>query len=377
MGANTKIEWADHTASFWEGCTKVAPGCKNCYAERYERRMGRDVWGKLKPRKWTKSGPGLIRKLNRQAQEAGRVDTVFVNDLADFFEEHTGGVVDHRGHFLHRDPNSQQFYTDEVVRIGQSAVTIADLRAEAFKLFDECQNLIFMLLTKRPENILAMTPHVSWNACDSGDCPHEYWHDCDTEDQRKFRQNVWLGTSIADQDDANRNIPLLLKCRELSPVLFVSAEPLIGPVDLDAVPIVAAPGFFGSPLRWHHRGKCHADDGIPYPTIDWVIVGGESGPDSRMCDVQWIRDIRDPCQAFNVPVFIKQLGANVRWNGMQGGYGDGPSNTWPKALEMSREPKFEDVREGWRVNLKHPKGGDMSEWPEDLRVRQLPREVAA
>ena len=101
--------------------------------------------------------------------------------------------------------------------------------------------------------------------------------------------------------------------------------------------------------------------------LQWVIVGGESGPGARLCDVSWVRSLVEQCRGARVPVFVKQLGAVVAWNGIQGGYGDGPSNVWPS--ETGALPLPEGV---FRKLLAHPKGGDPAEWPEDLRVRQFP-----
>lgn len=279
MGENTKIEWADHTASFWEGCVKVSPGCAHCYAESFEKRVGNDVWGKLKPRKWTKGGPALIRKLNKKAAAAGRIDTVFVNDLGDFFEDFAGPVVDHQGHRVFHE-NFGYTVDPEFPAQRDNPCLISDLRADAFPLFDQCQNLIFMLLTKRPENVLRMwCSHVNTDGK-----PPSMLH----------RPNVWLGTSIENQEQADKRIPELLKCRDLSPVLFLSCEPLLGPLEFSNVTKRADAVF-----QWGKK----ALNGI-----DWVIVGGESGPGARPLHPDWARSIRDQCVAVGVPLFFKQWG---------------------------------------------------------------------
>jgi protein gp37 len=200
------------------------------------------------------------------------------------------------------------------------------LRRQLFELIDATPWLDWLLLTKRPENILRMWPGVESPHCS----PSEVilW----------ARPNVWLGTSIAEQADADRNIPLLLKCRDLSPVLFLSAEPLIGPIDLRK-------------SRTHEGDRDvlfvgdeggHEYTGSPRRFINWVIVGGESGPGARPCTIGHVRDIVRDTQAAGVPVFVKQLGKR-------------PVN-----------------REGQPHPIKDKKGGDMAEWPEDLRLRQFP-----
>jgi protein gp37 len=148
------------------------------------------------------------------------------------------------------------------------------------------------MLTKRPQLILSMWP---------GD----------------YRDNVWLGTSIANQRNADEDIDKLLPCRDLTPILFLSLEPQIAFVDLQP---------------W-------------LPFLDWVIIGGESKqPNStpRPFDIRWAADTIDQCEQAQVPMFLKQLGANV-WDG-------------------KRQLHFRDKRHG----------GDITEWPRHLRVRQCP-----
>jgi protein gp37 len=145
--------------------------------------------------------------------------------------------------------------------------------------------------------------------------------------------NVWLGVSVEDQKTADERIPLLLKCP--AAVRWISAEPLLGPIDLTwnyrstVSPIGAHPSI-------HHR---YVDK------LGWVVVGGESGPNARPCDIANIRSIVQQCKAAGVPVFVKQLGA---------------------------DPRTVERRIGYQLNLKNRKGGDMNEWPEDLRVREFP-----
>lgn len=117
--------------------------------------------------------------------------------------------------------------------------------------------------------------------------------------------NIWLGVSAEDQERADDRIPKLVTA--LAAVRWVSVEPMLGPVDL-----------------------CFTTH------LDWVVVGGESGPNARPCQVEWIRSVVQQCQAARVPVFVKQLGANCN------------------------------------IPLRHQKGADPSEWPADLRVRQWP-----
>lgn len=131
--------------------------------------------------------------------------------------------------------------------------------------------------------------------------------------------NVWLGVSVEDQKTADERIPLLLKTP--AAIRFVSYEPALGPVDLESINITVAPGFFGNPLGWDHRGECHKRDGIEYPIINWVIAGGESGPVARPINPDWIRLVRNQCVAAHVPFFFKQWGEYAPLSGPNSPYG--------------------------------------------------------
>lgn len=148
--------------------------------------------------------------------------------------------------------------------------------------------------------------------------------------------NLWMGTSVENQAAADERIPHLRYVPAV--VRFLSVEPLLGPVD-----------------------------DLPLAGIDWVIVGGESGPKARPCDVSWIRSIRDQCKAAGVPCFVKQLGAHVRDLGAMAAHSFEPEECWPAGTKQ----------DGTTILLADKKGGDWSEWPEDLRVREFPQPVAA
>ena len=150
--------------------------------------------------------------------------------------------------------------------------------------------------------------------------------------------NVWLGVSVEDQKAADERIPLL---QETDAALrFLSVEPLLGPVDLQFAAFNGADSF----------GKLEG--------IGWVIVGGESGPGARVCDLDWIREVVRHCRVAGVPCFVKQLGAAASdpKNGIAGA-----------ALKVPA-----DFLDRVSRRLRDRKGGDMEEWPEALRVRQFP-----
>lgn len=267
MGENSKIQWTDHTFNPWIGCAKVSAGCANCYAEDLmDTRYHKAKWGVNGTR--VPTSPANWRepvKWNREAERDGVRRRVFCASLADVFEDRE---------------------------------ELEPWRAHLFDLIDKTPHLDWLLLTKRPENI-----HLD-----------------------AVRRNVWLGTSVENQDAADTRIPHLFKAP--GAVRFLSCEPLLGPVDLGAY--------------------IHG--------LDWVIVGGESGNKARPCMVDWIRAIRDQCKEAGVACFIKQLGAlpftphpGVEWNGYDFVYDD-------------------------QLDLNDKKGGDWSEWPEDLRVREFPKQ---
>jgi protein gp37 len=198
-------------------------------------------------------------------------------------------------------------------------------RDDLWRTIAATPSLDWLLLTKRPELISVPWQHVR------GEPP---W------------PNVRLGTTVEDQEQARKRIPWLLGVP--AAVRFLSVEPQIGPVDLSRIELVApvppyGPGAWLNALTGHVTGP---DDILP-GRIGWVICGGESGRGARPFNVEWARSLRDQCAAARVPFFCKQLGANPRWEGR-------------------------DALEPIPALQSDPKGGDWSEWPADLRVREFP-----
>lgn len=227
MTANSKIEWTHHTFNPWWGCQRVSPGCEHCYAEAFAKRTGHGIWGPTADRRFfgDKHWAEPV-KWNRLALAAGERHRVFCASMADVFEDR-------------RDLDEQ--------------------RIRLWKLIAATPQLDWLLLTKRPENLLAMVP----------------WFD-------RPWSNVWLGATVEDRRRATRRMSYL--CRVPAAIHFLSLEPLLEnvfPMSLDG--------------------------------IDWVIVGGESGGGSRPFDLDWARNTVESCRRAGVSVFVKQMGDASVW----------------------------------------------------------------
>lgn len=235
---NSKIEWTDHTFNPWIGCTKVSDGCKFCYAESLmDHRYHKVRWGLTGTRHRTNAATWLSPvHWNKQAKVAGVRQKVFCASLADVFEDR---------------PELEEW------------------RADLFKLIGQTPDLDWLLLTKRPEKAKEYQRTVLGG--------------------KSFPFNAWLGTSVENQEQADKRIPILLETPAV--IRFLSMEPLLGPVDL---------------------GLPFASDN-PYMTlahVDWVIVGGESGQKCRPMQIEWAQDIQQQCEKSCTAFFMKQLGGH-------------------------------------------------------------------
>lgn len=251
MAENTKIEWAHHTFNPWTGCTKISPACEHCYAEGWAKRTGGPVWGAGQERRRTSPANWRMPlRWNTEAERLGVRYRVFCASLADVFDN----AVDR------------------------------EWRDDLATLILSTPRLDWLLLTKRIGNAGAMLGEMFL------DGPPD---------------NVWLGATITSQAEADRDIPKLLSVPAAK--RFLSMEPLLGPVDLTDVPMPESghghhefsPIITGNALKRADRRK---------PSIDWVIVGGESGPQARPMHPDWVRGLRDQCQAAGVPLLFKQWG---------------------------------------------------------------------
>lgn len=269
MAENTKIEWTDHTFNPFIGCTKVSPGCDNCYAENLmDTRMGKVVWGSkgerilTSPANWNKP---LKWNANHAAffAEHGRRQRVFCASLADVFD---------------------------------NAVNTS-WRIDLFGLILKTPHLDWLLLTKRIGNVKPMLDEMA-----HGNDP-----DLSLLDMMPL-PNVWIGATVVNQEEADRDIPKLLAVP--AKVRFLSMEPLLGPVNLEqACDLADAQVCKGTWRDMADPIKCAAAlRRGSVALLDWVIVGGESGPGARPMHPDWARSLRDQCQDAGTDFLFKQWG---------------------------------------------------------------------
>ena len=271
MSGTTGIEWTDRTWNPVTGCTKVSPGCANCYIERTPP-------FRISGRKFVKGHIPLQFHEDRLLEPLfwRKPSRVFVNSMSDLFHEDV--------------PDA---FIDKV-----------------FAVMALASQHTYQILTKRPARMYGYF---------DGDieCMFERWADAaltiqplgdgenaTEEAASRYEEvasldwplpDVWLGVSVENQRFADERIPLLLQTP--AAVRFISAEPLLAPVDAS---IYMASGY----------------DDLPHDDIlNWVIVGGESGPNARPMKADWARSIRDQCQAAAIPFFFKQWGGRTPKSG--------------------------------------------------------------
>ena len=250
------IAWTDFTINGWEGCTKISPGCENCFAKDRDDWIHKGAhWGPGAPRKrmavdyWKNPA-----KWERAAANAKRMMSVFAFSLAD--------ICDPEGLELER----KRFW----------------------EKVDLSSRLRWLILTKRPELWPANLP-PKW---------FDGWN------------GVWLGFTAENQEMWDKRLFFHHKVPQSHNRGFASLEPLLGPIDIRTLDPIG---------------------------VDWVIIGGESGKRARPMDLDWVRRIIGDCQAQNIPVFVKQMGA-----------------VWAAKHRLSGAAE------------------DPKEWPPDLRIREFP-----
>jgi protein gp37 len=311
MGEITEIQWCDCTWSPWLGCSKVSAGWKFCYITLTAPFRTRHLHHGDPGRRTSRAYWRQPLRWNSAAQASGKRPRVFPS-LCDWLD----------------------------------AEVPIEWAADFLKLVYDTQNLDWLLLTKRPENCLPLIAkclkYWCMNASRSGPGLMDWigaWA-CG-----KPPKNVWLGVSVENQEMADLRIPQLLKTP--GRIRFLSMEPLLAPIVIQRfLDGEDAAGWNTEPNK-----------------IDWVIVGGETGPNARPCHIDWIRDVVIQCVMDKVPCFVKQLGANIEASDVMDA-----ADYFPGQVKLSPAggPNA-------RVRLKHKKGADPAEWPLHLLVRQFPK----
>lgn len=225
MGKNSHIEWTHHTFNPWWGCAKVSPACSHCYAENLVKRFGGAKWGvKGERRFFSENHWREPERWEAEAKASGKRFRVFCASMSDVFEDR-------------RDLDAQ--------------------RKKLWLLIDKTKHLDWLLLTKRPETVSKLVP----------------WKD-------EWPENVWLGTSVENQEWADKRLPGFIKIP--AKVRFLSCEPLLGPLDLNG---------------YTKKNAIH-----------WIITGGESGPGARPMHPLWVKGLRDFCKKKKIAFHFKQWG---------------------------------------------------------------------
>lgn len=259
---STGISWTDEVWNPTTGCSKVSSGCKNCYAETLAPRlaaMGQKGYTALP---WTVGNAAENVHLHPERLEKPlhwkKPRRVFVNSMSDLFHE---------------------LVPDEFIR-------------DAWRVMRDARQHTFQILTKRPERMAAWLEDNVYGPAEYGDWTL-------SEMGGGMVKNVWLGTSVENQEAADERIPHLLACP--ATVRFLSCEPLIGPIDLKKFyPSASDSGFETIALSSTLYG------GQRLRLVDWVIVGGESGRGFREMNLDWARSIRDQCRNSDAAFFFKQ-----------------------------------------------------------------------
>jgi len=370
------IAWCDETWNPVRGCSRVSEGCRFCYAERVAARFagpGQPYEGLAEYRNGRPRWTGKVRLIPEHLGDPvrwRRPRKIFVNSMSDLFHESLGN--------------------EEI--------------AAVFGVMATAQNHIFQVLTKRPERALAW---FSWaqdkaqgdplekcvnSACDYESDGYDVLRDRLVVHGKWPLPNVWIGSSVEDQKTADERLDRLKRIPAV--IRFVSAEPLLGPIDFSADrarlseafnTTVGAMGYmtergFSGANRHPNRCTCQGNDPIPHKHrsdppfacarcldcpafvpvnplagIHQVIVGGESGPGARLFNLAWARSILKQCREAGVAFFMKQVGALPQI---------GETETMDQSGMISKMYTH--------LKMKDRAGADPGEWPEDIRVQEFP-----
>lgn len=333
MSDRTEIAWTDATWPIVNGCRRVSRGCGaadggGCYAERLAATRLAHTPKYAGLAKMTTDGPRWTGETRLWAEHLDwplrwkRPRRIFVADMGDLFYEGVRdedieavfGVMSFAGQHWFQVLTKRPERARDWIR----NASLAKCQAEATVRLDEAK---LWSPARRRDRINSGTINGPWPL------PH-----------------VWIGTSVEDQATADARIPVLLDTP--AAVRWVSYEPALGPVNFTEIMPETLRLPCGSPARINALTR--TDDEHFYnehEALDWIVVGGESGPGARPFDIAWARETIRQCRAAQVPCFVKQLGARAVID-------DEQSRPWPA--------------------IRDAKGADPSEWPEDLRIREFP-----
>lgn len=297
-------------------CESVGPGCAYCYSDTNNHRClpanGTGLPFDRRSRELVE--PFIDEKIGDQPFNWKAPRRIFVENQSDLFGE---------------------WWPDEFI-------------ARVFNTMAECPQHTFQVLTKRAERMARILGgpkhHHLWTP--------KMWH-------REVLPNVWLGVSVENQEYADKRIPLLLQTP--AAVRFVSYEPALGPVNFMRRygKIEMSPARM-SAAALEAGAACEFVEYVP--RLDWIIIGGESGPKAREFNLEWARETVRQCKAAGVACFVKQMGSNPFLHMERSVHEERPGLKFHmEQLEIDRTISFNDGH-----------GGDPSEWPADLRVREFP-----
>lgn len=369
MGQDSKIPWTHHTFNAWRGCDWESPGCANCYAW---------IWSKRNPKLFGTWGADGVRvagsedywnepiRWNARAEAAGERQRVFALSMGDWLEDWTGPIAGVQGAPLCRDAQ-HHWYLDgwgDGRPPGVVPLRLDDVRLRLLDTIRRTPWLDWLLLSKRIQNwrrLVQLALGGVRGDCDRFDATIAWVADWLAG---KPPANVWLGVTAENQARADDQLTKLMQVP--ARIRFGSFEPLLEAVALDGFERGICRACKGAGETYGHyfaddgvgpcedcRGTCVDDSN---PGLDWAIVGGESdqgGRKARPFNVAWARSLRGQCQAAGVAFFMKQMGSN------------------PYRL-IYNENSTTDPGDEVPIKLRHHAGEDPDEWPEDLRVRELP-----
>ncbi len=336
MSTASNIEWTDATWNPVVGCTRVSAGCDHCYAVAMTHRLeqiARDP----------------VAACDRRGNYTG---LTVLNGKGDRHFNGTVRCVDEALTVPLKWRKPRRIFVNSMSDLFHKSVPF-EFVAAVFGVAAAARRHTFQILTKRPERAAQffefmrdrrgrIAASIASPVAACCDALHSftgsiYNTDYFPDDDAWPLPNVWLGASCEDQAAADERIPHLLRCP--AAVRFLSCEPLLGPIDLTNIG-----EHDGRPMSALLRHPV-VDDEPGGQGIDWVIVGGESGPKARPSSINWINSISTQCQEARVPLFVKQLGSR-------------PVVTSTPSGEPEAYP------------LRDRKGADPDEWPAHLRSRR-------